>query len=158
MRTEQLTWEAPVALSGETRAPEQGERGFALRLHADPACRDRLVPGRELLPRAVEACRADALCPSCTEGVLSCARSSALRDLLDARRRLLRLQEGRSERSLPRQAVLCRQLLTAAEEVRSRCPEVVELAAAVAGLAEEVLAQVRARMLAEVVRGPLSRP
>lgn len=151
MRTEQLTWEAPVALSGESRAPQQGERGFALRLHADPACPDRLAPGLDLRLRSVDACRADALCPSCTEGVLSCARSSALRDLLDARRRLQRVQEGRSERSLPRQAALCRQLRAAAGEVHSRCPEVQEAAGDVLDLAETVLAVVRERMLAEVL-------
>lgn len=151
MRIEELTWEAPVSLAGESRAPGQGERGFALRLHADPACPDRLAPGADLRPRRVDACRADALCPSCTEGVLSCARSSALRDLLDARRRLELLQEGRSERSLPRQAVLCRQLAAAAADVASRCPEVQEAAQEVHRLAAAVQESVRERMLAEVL-------
>lgn len=134
---EELTWEPAVTLAGESRPPARGERGFALRLHADPACDHRLAPTTALVTRAYAQARAADLCPACTGGVVRHSSSSVVRRLRDAERTLRRLLATAAD-PVPREIVHCRALRYEAEQAVSVHPDVRALAAEVADLATEV--------------------
>lgn len=140
---ELLSWDAPVVLAGESRPPAEHERGFVLRLHADPACPDRLVPGTRLVVRSYAQTRAAELCPSCREPAVRSASSSALRRLRDAERTLRRLQARAGDGPIPREIVHCRALRHEAESLESVHPDAPALAAEVVALAGTVAEQLR---------------
>lgn len=132
-----------MRLAGESRPPADGERGFVLRLHADPGCAVRLVPGARLVERSYEQARADDVCPACTAGVVASSSSSVVRRLRDAERTLRRLLASASDTPLPREIVHCRALRHEAAQARSVHPHVQALAAEVADLAGEVAEALR---------------
>lgn len=140
---EVLTWDREVVLSGESRPPVDGERGFVLRLHADPGCPERLAPQTRLVARGYEQVRAEALCPRCTADVVAVSASSVLRRLRDADRTLRRLLATAREAPVPREIVHCRALRYEAEQAVSVHPQVRAAAADVAELAGEVAEALR---------------
>jgi hypothetical protein len=139
---EELSWDEPVRLHAESRAPRDDEpgRGFLLRLHADPACPARLVPEGLLVERRYAQARAEALCPTCTGGLLAAATSSVVHRLREAERTLLRLQAAAADGPMPREVVHCRALRYEAQTAVSAHPEAPEVAARVTALAGEVAA------------------
>ncbi len=140
---EELSWDPAVVLAGESRPPAPGERGFTLRLHADAACRNRLVPDTPLRPRSYEQARADALCPACSPPLVAQAMSSVLWRLRDAETTLRRLLDT-VEAPVPREIVHCRALRFEAERAVSVHPAVAPYAVEVAELATEVAEALRA--------------
>ena len=144
---EVLSWDAPVVLHGESLAPPDGSRasGFQLRLHADPACADRLadVP---LVARRYDEARADALCPACTHDLVPTSQSSVARRLREAERTLLGLREQVSRDPLPRSVVHCVALRFEATSAESVHPDVPALAARVAALATDTADALRAAL------------
>lgn len=140
---EVLSWDSPVVLSGESRPPAAGERGFVLRLHGDASCPERLAPGARLVPRAYEQVRADALCATCTSGVVASSSSSLVRRLRDSESTLRRLLATAYDSPVPRSVVHCRALRYEAEQAVSVHPQVQALAAEVADLAGEVAEALR---------------
>lgn len=140
---EVLTWDTPVVLSGESRPPAPGERGFVLRLHGDPACPERLAPGTRLVPRAYEQVRAETLCRACTAEAVGTSASSLVRRLRDSESTLRRLLATAYDSPVPRSVVHCRALRYEAEQAVSVHPQVQALAAEVADLAGEVAEALR---------------
>ena len=140
---EVLTWEQPVRLAGESRPRADGERGFLLRLHADPACPQRLVPGARPVERGYQQARAGDLCTACTAGVVATSSSSVVRRLRDAERTLRRLLASAEDAPVPREIVHCRALRHEAAQAQSVHPQVRALAAEVHDLAGEVAEALR---------------
>jgi hypothetical protein len=135
---EELSWDRPVALHAESRAPRDDEpaKGFLLRLHIDPACTARLAPTTALVFREYDHVKAEALCAECALALVPQATSSVVRRLRDAERTLQRLR-GRTD-PMPREVVQCRALRFEAESAVGVHPDVPGLAARVADLATEV--------------------
>lgn len=140
---ELLSWSPPEPLTGESRPPVGVQKGFLQRLHADPSCRDRLVPGGHTATRTYEQVRAADLCPTCTAEVVARSSSSVLARLRDAERLLRRLLETAHTDPVPREVVHCRALRFEAEQSVSLHPEVPPLALHVAALAGETAEALR---------------
>jgi hypothetical protein len=147
---EELSWDAPMALHAESRAPRDDEpaRGFLLRLHTDPACPSRLVPGGALVAKRYETAKADALCTECATPLVADASSSVVRQLREAERTLLRLRSRAHEGPMPREMVQCRALRYEAETAVSIHPDAAALAQLVVELASEVVQELREAMAA----------
>ena len=147
---EELSWDDPVTLHGESRAPRDDEpaRGFLLRLHADPSCGSRLVPDAQLIARRYEAVRAEQLCLDCTVGLVPSSSSSVVRRLREAERTLLGLRGRIGDGPMPREIVHCRALRFEAESTVSVHPDARLIAVRVAALATDVADGLRDAMAA----------
>jgi hypothetical protein len=147
---EELSWDAPVTAHAESRAPRDDEhgRGFLLRLHLDPACTARLVPGGLLVAKRYEQAKADSICLECGADLVAGSQSSVVRRLRDAERTLVRLQGRGGDEPMPREIVHCRALRFEAETAVSVHPDAAELAARVADLATRVSDALREAMAA----------
>jgi hypothetical protein len=143
---EELSWDGPVVLHGESRAPRDDEpaRGFLLRLHLEPSCTFRLAPGTAVLTRRYEQVKADALCLECAGSLVASSTSSVVRRLREAERTLQRMR-GRQD-PMPREVVQCRALRFEAESAVSIHPDTSALAVKVADLATEVSDALREAM------------
>jgi hypothetical protein len=143
---EELSWDRPVGLHAESRAPRDDEpaKGFLLRLHTDPQCQARLSPATALLARRYEQVKAEALCQECASSLIPSSSSSVIRRLRDAERSLQRMR-GRSD-PMPREVVQCRALRFEAESAVSVHPDTPALAARVADLATEISDALREAM------------
>ena len=147
---EELSWDAPQALHGESRAPRDDEpaRGFLLRLHADPSCGSRLVPDAQLIARRYESVRADQLCHDCALGLVASSASSVVRRLREAERTLLGLRARIGDGPMPREIVHCRAIRFEAENTASLHPDARLIAVRVAALATNVADGLRDAMAA----------
>lgn len=152
---EVLSWDEPVRLHGESVAPPEDApaRGFLLRLHADPACAQRLAPHANLVAKSYEDVRADTLCSACGLGLVPSSRSSVARRLREAERTLLDLRRRVGREPLPREVVHCVALRFEATSAVSLHPDVPLLAARVAALATGT-----AEALRESLASALARP
>lgn len=137
---EALSWDVPVALHAESRAPRDDEpaRGFLLRLHTDPDCSARLVPGGTLVAKTYEQAKADAVCAECGTSLVASSSSSVVRRLREAERTLHKLRGTAADGPMPREVVHCRALRFEAETAVSVHPDAAALAARVADLASEL--------------------
>ncbi len=140
---ELLSWETAETFTGESRPPVGVQKGFLLRLHADPRCRDRLVPGGHTVARRYDQVRAADLCPTCTAEVVARSTSSVLARLRDAERLLRKLLMTAHTSPVPREIVHCRALRFEAEQSVSVHPQAAALAEAVAALAGETAEALR---------------
>ncbi|MCU1691134.1 MAG: hypothetical protein JWM64_225 [Frankiales bacterium] len=140
---EVLSWDPPETLTGESRPPVGVQKGFLLRLHADPRCPVRLVPGGRTVARSYDQARVADLCPACTGEVVARSSSTVLARLRDAERTLRRLLVTAHTAPVPREIVHCRALRFEAEQAVSAHPAVAPLAAEVAVLAGEVAEALR---------------
>lgn len=147
---EELSWDRPVRLHAESRAPLEDEapRGFLLRLHTDPACPARLVPDGALVLRSYEQARADTICTACGVELVASSHSSVVGRLREAERTLHKLRGRSTEGPMPREIVHCRALRFEAETMVSTHPDAAELAVRVSELAGAVAEALRDAMAA----------
>lgn len=147
---EELSWDAPVTLHAESRAPRDDEpaRGFLLRMHTDPDCTSRLVPDGILVAKRYDQVKADQLCTECATPLVASSTSSVVRHLREAERTLHKLRGRASDGPMPREMVQCRAVRFEAESARSVHPDAAALAERVVALASEVADTLRDAMQA----------